>query len=119
ESDGTFLRAWGGPGREDGLFNAPRALALDSRGNVYVADRNHARIQKFTSNGVFLATWGGSGAGDGQFGAPQAIAIDTDDSLYVGNTGSPFDSIHKCVFPDGDPSEQRITVPGRTFALKF
>ena len=51
----------------DGQFNGPNGVATDSSGNVYVADTDNNRIQKFDSNGNFITKWGFDGDGDGQF----------------------------------------------------
>ena len=52
---GKLLRQWGTPGNGPGQFNLPHALLFDNEtGTLYVADRENARIQKFTSNGRFL-----------------------------------------------------------------
>ncbi len=53
DKHGNFLKDWGSYGREQGQFNLPHAMVLDAQGNVYVADRNNARIQVFDSNGTF------------------------------------------------------------------
>jgi hypothetical protein len=53
DKNGNFLKDWGSYGREPGQFNLPHAMVLDRDGNVYVADRNNARIQVFDSNGAF------------------------------------------------------------------
>ena len=42
---GSYLREWGGPGAGEAQFNVPHGIALDSRGLVYVADRENARVQ--------------------------------------------------------------------------
>ena len=42
-------------------------VAVDSSGNVYVADSGNNRIQKFDSNGTFITKWGSTGTADGQF----------------------------------------------------
>lgn len=42
-----------------GQFDDPRAIAVDSEGNVYVAEGPNHRIQKFSSEGEFLLAWGG------------------------------------------------------------
>ena len=36
-------------------------VATDSSGNVYVADIDNNRIQKFDSNGNFITKWGSNG----------------------------------------------------------
>lgn len=37
-----------GPGRYPGQFELPHAIAVDSRGNVYIAEQEGRRVQKFT-----------------------------------------------------------------------
>ena len=56
-SDGRFIMAWGGTGVGPGEFIVPHALAMDSRGRVFVADRDNNRIQIFDQDGNFLAQW--------------------------------------------------------------
>jgi len=43
------------PGSGKGEFNHPMDIALDREGNIYIADRGNARIQKFSSQGNFLS----------------------------------------------------------------
>lgn len=74
---------WGSP---DGAFSYPIGIAVDNAGNVYVADYNNNRIQKFTSNGIFITMWGTSGSGNGQFNHPCGIAIDSGGNVYVADT---------------------------------
>ena len=59
----------------------PHAIAIDSRGRLFVADRNNNRIQIFDQNGAFLAEWT-------QFGRPSGIAITSDDTIYVADSES-------------------------------
>jgi len=56
-ADGRFLDEWGTEGTLLGQFNEPHALAMDSRGRLFVADRLNQRIQVFDQNGRFLAVW--------------------------------------------------------------
>lgn len=55
--DGEYIRHWGGMGAEPGRFNTVHSITLDSKGNVYVADRTNNRIQVFDADGKFLDQW--------------------------------------------------------------
>jgi DNA-binding beta-propeller fold protein YncE len=72
----------------DGQFNSPASLAIDSSGNVLVADEGNNRIQMFNSNGTFISEWGTPGTGDGQFEEPTGIAIDSLGNVYVIDRGN-------------------------------
>ena len=67
----AFPPEFGGPqGEEAGQFSEPESLAVDNSsgsnaGDVYVADRNNNRIDKFGPNGEFLLAWGW-GVADGE-----------------------------------------------------
>jgi DNA-binding beta-propeller fold protein YncE len=58
-------------------------VCVDGGNNVYVADFNNHRVQKFASDGAFLMKWGTYGTGDGQFRNPSGIAADAMGNLYV------------------------------------
>ncbi len=51
--------------------------------NIYVADLDNDRIQKFDANGTFLLKWGTNGSGNGQFNKPYGVAIDSLNNIYV------------------------------------
>jgi DNA-binding beta-propeller fold protein YncE len=78
----TFSISWGSAGTDPGEFNGPAGLALDTAGNVYVADSLNDRVQVFDQNGAFLRQWGGPGTGDGEFDELYGIAVDGSD-VYV------------------------------------
>src|SRR5215211_5697321 len=73
----------GGRGNGNGEFDSPRGIATDAKGNIFVADTDNGRIQKFSPTGAFLGTMGIKGNGYGQLGAPNGIAIDRVGNIYV------------------------------------
>jgi sugar lactone lactonase YvrE len=79
--DGQFIKEWGHVGTGPGEFHNPHALALDSRGRLFVADRGNARIQLFDLDGRFIAEWQ-------QFGRPSGLYIDANDTLFVADANS-------------------------------
>ncbi|MBN1272352.1 MAG: 6-bladed beta-propeller [Candidatus Aminicenantes bacterium] len=58
------------------LFFEVRDVAVDRLGNIYVADMNNYRIQKFDKNGKYLQTIGRRGQGPGEFDLPDRVRID-------------------------------------------
>jgi DNA-binding beta-propeller fold protein YncE len=75
DKDGKFLLAWGTKGAGDGEFNLPHAVRLDSKGRVYVGDRENNRIQVFDAGGKFIRKIEGV--------APFGLFITADDTLFV------------------------------------
>jgi DNA-binding beta-propeller fold protein YncE len=69
-------------------FNNPYGDTVNSSGNVYVADANNNRIQKFSSTGTFIRKWGSLGTGNGQFNSPIGIAVDSSGYVYVDDTSN-------------------------------
>jgi DNA-binding beta-propeller fold protein YncE len=90
---GVYLTSWGGFGSGDGQFNEPAGVAVDNpwsaiTNDVYVADTENHRIQRFTGNGVLVAKWGSLGSGNGQFDRPVAVALDEAGNIYVADSGN-------------------------------
>ncbi len=80
--DGKFVTAWGKSGWAPGEFHSIHAIAIDSRGRVFVGDRGNNRIQIFDQDGKSLTTpWT-------QFGKPSGIAFDSKDQIYVADSES-------------------------------
>jgi DNA-binding beta-propeller fold protein YncE len=73
----------GGIGSGKGEFNSPRGMAADMNGNIFVADTNNGRIEKFSSTGAFLSSIGTKGTGYGKLSTPNGIAIDQLGNIYV------------------------------------
>ncbi len=75
-SDGTFLGSFGEHGSGPGQFRVPHAMAFDSQGRLFVADRGNSRIQVFDAQYNFVDEWD-------QFGRPNDVFIDAADTMYV------------------------------------
>ena len=69
-------------------LSGPSGIAVDTSGNVYVADTDNNRIQKFTSDGNFIKEWGRTGSGPGEFSHPSGIAVMNSGNVYVADTGN-------------------------------
>lgn len=81
-SDGSFT------GTGEGKLYRPRGIATDKRGNVYIADTENARIQKYDGDMNFIATFGTKGSGPGQLDRPSGIAVDDTGAIYVDDNGN-------------------------------
>jgi sugar lactone lactonase YvrE len=81
DADGKFIKQWGSSGPGPGQFGMPHCLAMDSKGNLYVGDRDNNRIQVFTQDGKLLGQLT-------QFGRPSGIVIDRNDVMYVTDSES-------------------------------
>jgi hypothetical protein len=57
DRNGKYVNEWGELGHKPGQFSIPHAIAVDSKGRLYVADRNNVRIQVFDQKGKFLEEW--------------------------------------------------------------
>jgi streptogramin lyase len=76
DKNGKFVRSWGKLGTGQGELSQPHSIAIDSKGRVYVADRNNARIQIFDLKGKFLAEWK-------NIITPWHLVITKSDEIYV------------------------------------
>jgi hypothetical protein len=74
--EGEFVMQWGQIGTLHGEFRTPHALAFDSEGRLWVADRGNHRIEIFDQNGNYLDS-------RYQFGRISGIFITEDDMVYT------------------------------------
>lgn len=88
------------------LFSDPTGLAMDSIGNLYIADNQNHVIRKLSTNGIVSTIAGqagrpGSADGTGTnafFNNPSGIAIGTNGLLYVTDTGN---NTIRCIATNG------------------
>jgi streptogramin lyase len=81
DKNGKFIMMWGKSGTGPGEFDQPHSLAFDSKGRLFVADRNNNRVQIFDQSGKFIDQWT-------QFSRPSGVYIDKYDNLYSADSES-------------------------------
>jgi len=114
--DGKLLAQWGQKGTNAGQFMLPRAVAEDSRRQIYVSEYGAMeRVQRFqmvlplpkgegrgegeetlpasqTPSGKtaasiqFLDSFGHAGTGPGEFNRPEGLCVDAQDRVYVADS---------------------------------
>ena len=94
---GSGTAGYGGDGSAaaSAQLNLPIGVAVDSSGNLYIADFGNSRVRKVSASGA-ITTVAGSGSfgysGDGgpaakaQLNGPQGVAVDTAGNLYIADT---------------------------------
>jgi streptogramin lyase len=108
----------------EATFSRPIALAVDSKGNVYVSDADYALVRKISPEGAVITVagqarfnqTGGNTTSDGpgpkaRFGSVGGLAIDKYDNVYIADSG--VDSIRK-ISPDGNVT---TVAGGQRFSL--
>jgi DNA-binding beta-propeller fold protein YncE len=80
---GQFLWKHGRAGDGSGDFAAPKGLASDADGNLYVVDSLFDAVQVFARDGTLLLAFGAHGAQAGQFWLPGGIFVGPQGRVYV------------------------------------
>jgi DNA-binding beta-propeller fold protein YncE len=71
-----FLFEWGTYGSDNGKFDSPSAVAVNTAGTtVYVADQNNDRVQAFSPSGGYLTQWAAT--------LPAGLAVDGSSHVYL------------------------------------
>jgi YD repeat-containing protein len=80
---GEYLGELGDEGRNVGQLKGPQGVAVDSKGNAWVADSENYRIQEFNSEGGVVRQFGSFGTGNGQFKGFGGITVDSKGNVWV------------------------------------
>ncbi len=73
----------GACGSGEGQFQSPHGLAVDQRGDIWVADTGNHRIVEINADGKLLLNFGYYGTGTGQFLQPYDLVVEQDSNLVV------------------------------------
>jgi DNA-binding beta-propeller fold protein YncE len=84
-SKGEFLLKFDSTGTENGQFQSPLGIAIDSKDHPRVLEKT--RIQEFTSTGEYVNKFGAPGKENGQLESSTGIAIDSLDNIWVTSAG--------------------------------
>ncbi len=98
---GTGPQGFGGDGGQakNAYLSTPMGVALDSAGDVFIADSDNNRIRQVAPNGVIttvagsesygapLSSGDGELATDAQLNVPQSIAVNAAGDVYFGSPG--------------------------------
>ncbi|HXW79726.1 MAG TPA: NHL repeat-containing protein, partial [Acidimicrobiales bacterium] len=96
-SSGTVVAGTGTSGKGLNQLDDPEGIALDSKGDLFVADADNFRVEEFAYNsgtGTYASSateaagTGVSGSGNNQFDLPVSVAISSAGNLFVGDYGN-------------------------------
>jgi len=83
DREGRFEFSIGKAGDATGAMFRPKAVSVDSEGDVYVVDALWGVVQVFNRQGQLLYYFGAKGTHAGEFQLPSGLFIDRDDHVYV------------------------------------
>ena len=65
------------------VFGEPSGIAIDPKGNLWVADAQNNRVQRFNAEGKFVLQFGTKGSGNGQTSGPVNVSIAPSGNVIV------------------------------------
>ena len=88
--DLSFSHTFGNRDSNQGQFNVPFDVTIDSKGFVFLTDCLNHRIQKFTTEGQFVSLFKANGPKP----YPCGITVDENDLVYINNHGIEYVSVY-------------------------
>ena len=85
---GKFVMQFGADRGGHGKFNWPEGIAVDGKGDVWVADTYNNRVQEFTESGEYVSQFGSWGTGNGQMEYPKGVAVDAKGNVWIVDSGA-------------------------------
>jgi DNA-binding beta-propeller fold protein YncE len=80
---GELLQKFATRGEGEGNVLYPKRLAINSSGDVWVADAGNNRVEVFNEKGEYVTTFGGTGSGSEQMKYPTGVALDSNGNVWV------------------------------------
>ena len=87
-SASSYVTSFGGPNTIEGSFKSPEAVAIDTKGNIFVADSGHDRILEFNEKHEYQRTFGFEGSENGQFKGIEGVATNAAGDVYATDHGN-------------------------------
>ena len=88
ESTVTYAAKFGEAGSGAGKLNLPFGPALDSKGDIWVADSGNNRIEEYSPEGKYVFSFGTKGKKAGELNEPKALTIDAKGDVWVSESGN-------------------------------
>jgi ABC-type Fe3+ transport system permease subunit/DNA-binding beta-propeller fold protein YncE len=86
--EGKLVFRWGNHGTNAGQLAFPRAVAVNSKGEIVLSEYGLVeRVQRFSADGrTFLGTFGRPGQQPGEFNRAEGLCVDAQDRIYVADS---------------------------------
>lgn len=86
DNEGGFLFEFGAPGTGNGQFRSPVGMGVNTFGDIFVADVQSSRMQKFSRSGTYISQFGQLGEGFGEFTGPYGVDVDMFNNIFVADS---------------------------------